>query len=154
MNYQWQWACFTDLTPRELYAFLRLRHEVFALEQDCLYLDLDGLDQQAAHLMCWKGDVLLGYLRSLPPGLSYAESALGRIVTAPAGRGLGLGRELVKRGIAYNLRQWPKSGIRINAQAYLEDFYTSLGFVAEGSLYDEDGIPHQQMLYVRPPAET
>lgn len=153
MEYHWQSAAFDELKPAELYALLRLRLQVFALEQDCLYQDMDGLDQQAVHLMCWRNDHLMAYLRALPPGSSYPESALGRIVVDAAARGTGLGRELVQRGINYNLRQWPDSGIRINAQAYLGNFYTSLGFAAQGDLYDEDGIPHQQMLYVRSPAE-
>ena len=154
MDYQWQAALFDELTPHELYAFLRLRQEVFSVEQDCIYVDLDGRDQQAIHMMCWDGDQLLCYQRCLPPGVSYPESSLGRIVVATAARGLGLGRELVRRGISHNIQQWPGNGIRINAQAYLGDFYGSLGFRAEGDVYDEDGIPHQQMLYVISPTET
>lgn len=147
MNYQWQSKAFAQLSLEELYAVLRLRQEVFTLEQSCFYLDLDGLDQDAIHMLCCQGDQLLAYQRCLPPGLCYPESSLGRIVTARAARGQQLGKKLVLRGIKHNLQRWPQSDIRINAQAYLRDFYTDLGFAAEGEVYDEDGIPHLQMLY-------
>ena len=147
MSYSWQTLPFAVLSTNELYALLRLRQEVFVVEQDCIYLDLDGRDQQAIHMLCWSGTELLAYQRCLEPGLSYAESSIGRIVVAPAGRGTGLGNELVSRGIDYNLERWPTSAIRINAQAYLEAFYNRLGFAAAGDQYDEDGIPHLQMLH-------
>jgi ElaA protein len=147
MNQQWQILDFVQLGREQLYDILRLRQEVFVVEQDCVYLDLDGLDRQATHILCSRGEQLLAYQRCLPPGVSYPESSLGRIVVCPAARGLRLGRELVQRGIAYNMKQWPGSGIRINAQAYLRDFYAGLGFVASGSEYEEDGIMHQQMVY-------
>jgi ElaA protein len=147
MNYQWQSKAFAELSLDELYAILRLRQQVFAIEQNCVYLDVDGLDQGAIHMLCRQDDQLLAYQRCLPPGLSYPQSALGRIVTAPAARGLQLGKKLVLRGINHNLQRWPKSDIRINAQAYLRGFYTDLGFAEQGEEYDEDGIPHLQMLY-------
>jgi len=148
MNYQWQTALFDALSGAELYAVLRLRQAVFVVEQRCVYLDLDDLDQAATHLLCREeGGRLAGYLRCLPPGLHYAESSLGRIVVDPAARGRYLGRELVQRGIRYNLEHWPGSGILINAQAYLRGYYTELGFAAEGDEYDEDGILHVKMRY-------
>ena len=147
MNYQWQTANFTELSHEDLYAVLRLRQVVFAVEQNCVYLDLDGLDQQAMHMLCHQDEQLLAYQRCLPPGHSYPESSLGRIVVCPAARGLQLGKELVSRGISYNLQHWPKTDIRINAQAYLRGFYTDLGFETRGDVYDEGGIPHLQMLY-------
>jgi ElaA protein len=149
MNYQWRTARFEELSGSELYAILRLRQIVFVVEQRCIYLDLDDLDQAAIHLLCRKGDRLLGYLRCLPPGLHYPESSLGRIVVDPAARGRYLGRELVKRGLRYNLEKWPDSDILINAQAYLRDYYTGLGFAAEGDEYDEDGILHVRMRFDR-----
>ena len=150
MNYQWRMALFNQLSGTELYAILRLRQAVFVVEQHCVYLDLDNLDQVAAHLTCHDGERLLGYLRCLPPGSPYNESSLGRIVVAAPRRGHYIGRELVRRGLRHNLAQWPASDIVINAQSYLRDYYTALGFVAEGDEYDEDGIMHVRMRHRRP----
>jgi len=87
----------------------------------------------------------MAYQRCIPPGVSYAESSLGRIVVAQAGRGLQLGRELVQRGIDYNRSHWPTSNIQIGAQAHLQGFYGSLGFTPLGDEYIEDGIAHVHM---------
>ena len=144
-DYRWQIAPFENLSIDELYASLYLRQQVFVVEQKCIYQDLDGLDQSSIHILCWQHGELLASLRCLPPGLSYAESSLGRIVVSPSGRGRDLGRELVSKGIAYNLESWPDSGIRIGAQAYLQAFYESLGFIVDGDPYDEDGISHVHM---------
>ena len=141
----WQIAHFDDLTTGELHTVMRLRQEVFVVEQNCVYLDLDGLDLQAVHILCWEDGALLAYLRCLKPGLSYPQSSIGRIVVSPSARGRDLGRELVTRGIAYNRQQWPDSDIRIGAQRYLEAFYCSLGFVTDGEPYMEDGIEHIHM---------
>ena len=141
----WTTAHFGDFTSRELYAVMRLRQEVFVVEQNCVYPDLDGLDLDGMHILYREDGELLAYLRCLKPGVSYPQSSLGRIVVAPSGRGRDLGRELVKRGINYNLQTWPDSDIRIGAQAYLEKFYRSLGFVADGQPYMEDGIEHIHM---------
>ena len=147
---RWEYLAFGDFSPLALYRLLQLRQDVFVLEQTCLYRDLDDKDQPARHILCWQGDTLLASQRCLPPGTSFAESSIGRIVVAAAGRGTSLGRELVRRGVQHNLERWPEHGIRINAQAYLQDFYSELGFVASGELYDEDGIMHRQMLYPAP----
>lgn len=147
MSYHWQTAGFQALGNEELYKLLSLRQEVFVLEQQCFYRDLDDFDQQAAHILCWQDTQLMAYQRCLAPGSSYKESSIGRIVVAPAARGTGLGKDLVERGIAHNLQHWPQSNIRINAQLHLEGFYTDLGFATQGEAYDEDGIMHVQMLY-------
>jgi ElaA protein len=149
MDYQWQTCDFAGLDTLQLYAALRLRQEVFAVEQACAYLDLDNLDQGAIHMLCWHEGQLLAYQRCLAPGTNFPESALGRIVVSERARGRQLGRELVRRGIGHNLERWPGHDIRINAQAYLQDFYTGLGFVADGGVFGEDGIPHIQMVYPR-----
>jgi ElaA protein len=141
----WRISHFDDLSTRELYAVLRLRQEIFVVEQNCVYLDADGLDLNSIHILCWKQDELMACLRALAPGVSYPQSSLGRIVVSPLARGLKLGRELVERGIAYNVETWPESDIRIGAQAYLEAFYNSLGFVVDGDSYIEDGIEHIHM---------
>jgi ElaA protein len=153
MSLQWQTASFAELSLEELYAVLRLRQEIFVVEQHCVYLDLDGLDQQATHMLCKRQQELVAYQRCLPPGACYAQSALGRIVVRASARGSQLGREIVQRGIDFNCLQWPGSDIRINAQAHLEGFYSSLGFIAEGAVHIEDGIPHQQMRFASSAAE-
>jgi ElaA protein len=146
----WQILTFDELGAAGLYAILRLRQAVFVVEQQSIYQDLDNLDQRAMHMIgCADGEIA-AYLRCLAPGLSYPESSMGRIIVSPAMRGRDLGRDLVQRGIDYNLAQWPAIAIRINAQSYLQDFYASMGFVAEGEEYMEDGIPHRQMRYAAP----
>tara|TARA_R110002073_G_scaffold46581_1_gene127132 strand:- start:29 stop:493 length:465 start_codon:yes stop_codon:yes gene_type:complete len=144
---QWDTLAFSELSTTWLYAVLRLRQQVFVVEQQCAYLDLDDRDQGALHMLCKRGSALLAYQRCLPPGLSYPESSLGRIVVCPDMRGQRLGEELVQRGIEHNLARWPKHDLCISAQAHLQAFYSSLGFVAEGGEYLEDNIVHRQMRY-------
>ena len=150
MRLQWQTLAFPELDTHRLYAVLRLRQQVFVVEQQCAYLDTDSLDPKAHHMLCERDGQLMAYQRCMEPGLVYPESALGRIVVDPAMRGRRLGRELVQRGIAFNLSRWPGCAIRINAQAHLQPFYAELGFIAEGEQYLEDNIPHRQMRYPSP----
>lgn len=147
MERTWETLPFNALTTELLYAIMRLRQEVFVVEQDSAYLDADGADLEAAHLLCREGDDLIAYQRMLAPGIRYPESSIGRIVVPTALRGQDLGRELVRRGIAHNLEQWPGIDICISAQAHLEAFYGTLGFAGEGEVYGEDGIPHRKMRY-------
>lgn len=150
MSPRWQTTNFEGLSNRELYEILKLRQEVFAVEQTSIYVDPDGLDLEAVHMAVWDNQALVAYQRCLPPGLQETESTLGRIVVARAARGKNLGRELVRRGIAHNLQRWPEVNIRIHAQAYLERFYNELGFVTEGDAYDLDSIPHLEMVFTAP----
>ena len=142
------WTCkkFDELTAKELYAILRLRSEVFVVEQNCVFLDMDDKDLYCDHLMGWSGDRLLGYSRIVPAGISYGESSIGRIVSSPAARGLGIGRELVTQSIHTLYTLHGKRDIRIGAQYYLLNFYSSFGFVQKGEIYLEDGIKHIEML--------
>lgn len=142
------WTCktFTELTPDELYAILRLRSEVFVVEQNCVFLDMDNKDQQCHHLMGWSDGELLGYSRLLRSGISYVESSIGRVVTSPAARGLGVGRALLEKSIDTLYGLYGKQPIRIGAQCYLIEFYESFGFVQKGEIYLEDGIEHIEML--------
>ncbi|MEH6608404.1 MAG: GNAT family N-acetyltransferase [Halioglobus sp.] len=123
-----------------------MRQNVFIIEQDCLYPDLDDLDQDAMHMTGRNGESLQAYQRCLAPGVCYQESSIGRIIVAPFSRGTQLGRELVQRGIDHNRSQWPDHGIQIGAQAQLTKFYSSLGFVSLEDEYMEDGILHVHML--------
>lgn len=138
----WHVRAFAELSAPELYAIVNLRERVFVVEQKCVYLDADGLDPAARHLWAERGGKIIAYLRILPAGVKYDEIAIGRVVTAPEARGGGLGRELMERGIA----AVGGAPIRLSAQAHLEAFYESLGFRRASEPYDEDGIPHVEMV--------
>ena len=146
----WQWQSFAQLSGTELYEVLAARQHVFVLEQKCLYLDIDGLDPGAHHLLGWHTvnvkRCLVAYLRCLAPGAKYAEMALGRVLTTTGSRGAGIGLELMAKGIACAQQQHPGQRIRLSAQAYLERFYAGFGFVVTSAPYDEDGILHIDML--------
>lgn len=137
---------FYELSNDELYAILRLRNEVFVVEQNCVYRDLDDKDQESYHLMGWKGNLLAAYTRILPPGISYEYASIGRVVTSPAARGEGIGKELMEKSIAEANRLFGLVPIKIGAQCYLEKFYTSLGFEKSSEPYFEDGIEHVEMI--------
>jgi ElaA protein len=141
----WHDREFAELTVAELYAITVLRERVFVVEQNCAYLDADGYDPASRHLWGEHDSAIHAYLRIVPAGTKYTEISIGRVITAPEARGTGLGRELMARGIA----ACGNVPIRIGAQAHLEKFYGELGFVRASDLYDEDGIPHIEML--RPP---
>jgi ElaA protein len=121
---------------------------VFSIEQDCVYLDADEADEQSYHLAAWSPAHAepLAYARLVDPGVKYAEPSMGRVITAAAARGTGLGRELVKRVLALSDEVFAGQGIRISAQSRLQRFYNEVGFVAVGKDYMEDGIPHIEML--------
>ena len=151
---QWQCLAFDDLDNHQLYQVLKLRQAVFIVEQNCIYNDLDDLDQPAWHILAHRDGELLATLRCIPPGLSYPEASMGRIAVSNEARGLKLGRQIVERGIRCCQEQWPGSGIRIGAQNYLEKFYQDFGFVTASDVYDEDGIPHIKMLLESPRGEV
>lgn len=150
----WRFCAFDALSLRELQAIFMARQQVFSLEQNCVYLDADGRDEHAHHLAAWSPAhaVPLAYARLTVPGLIFAEASMGRVITTEAGRGRGLGRELVRRVVAHAADLYPGQGIRISAQSQLEAFYAEAGFVVMGERYTEDGIPHTQMLlHATPP---
>lgn len=137
---------FDELTNHEMYNMLRLRSDVFVVEQNCPYLDLDNKDQKGFHLLYYVDNELAGVTRLLPKGISYDEVSIGRVVIAKSHRGLGLGVKLMEASIEGCEEKFGKSPIRISAQYHLSKFYQSLGFVEQGEVYDEDGIPHIGML--------
>jgi len=143
-----QWTCkkFEALTPYELYACLRLRSEVFVVEQTCVFLDMDNHDQQCHHLMGMQGNQLVAYTRLVPPGIIYTEASIGRVVSSPLVRGSGAGRQLMQGSIEKVYELFGKGVIKIGAQLYLKKFYESFGFVQTGDMYLEDGIEHIYML--------
>ncbi len=139
---------FADLTPAQLYDALCLRSEVFVVEQNCVFLDMDNKDQSCYHLLQYSEGKLLAYARLLPPGLYYTEMSIGRIVTSPAVRGAGFGKILVSEAINACYRLFGKGPIKIGAQLYAKAFYEQFGFVQAGEQYDEDGIDHIPMIKV------
>jgi len=147
-NLDWRWRRFEALDLRELQFIYAARQRVFAIEQACLYLDVDGCDEHAFHLAAWSQVQRepLAYARVLDPGVKYEEASIGRVITNGAGRGRGIGRELMGRAIAHTLAVWPGMAIRISAQTRLERFYEGFGFVGVGPAYLEDGIDHTEML--------
>lgn len=142
----WQRMDFEYLSSFQLYQFMQLREKVFVVEQNCAYLDADGKDLVASHLMGWKNNHLIAYARLLPPGVSYQEASIGRFVTDESVRKAGVGKALMKMCIEALQHDFPGVGIRISAQEYLRDFYESFGFQQQGVGYLEDGIPHIEML--------
>lgn len=147
------WIClqFQQLQLDQLYAILKLRAEVFIVEQNCVYQDLDSHDKNALHLMGFRDEELIAYARLLPPGVTYDGCSIGRVVTSKSVRRDGCGRQLMETAISNCQQNWPAAAITISAQHYLESFYRSLGFVTESEPYQEDGIPHIKMSKVHTP---
>lgn len=145
MKITWLLKKFEALTPYELYAIMQLRNEVFVVEQNCVYQDADNKDPLSFHFTGWSADNLIAYTRILPPGISYENVSIGRVVTAPSVRGDGIGRELMLQSIRQVSILFGNVTIKIGAQLYLQKFYTSLGFVQSGEVYLEDGIEHIEM---------
>ncbi|HMQ07873.1 MAG TPA: GNAT family N-acetyltransferase [Saprospiraceae bacterium] len=139
---------FSDLQLQELYQLAQLRHDIFGIEQHCLYKDLDELDPFCFHIMGFQKEVLVAYTRILPPEihpLSYVS--IGRVIIKANCRKSGEGYKLIQLSI-HRILQWhPGKKILIKAQSYLDSFYSQFGFVNYGKYFFEDGIPHQEMLY-------
>ena len=146
----WQWSRFSELTPEDLYAVVRLREAVFIVEQNCPYPDADGRDPNAWHLLGWvQGSTrrsLVAYARLFEPGVRYDEGSIGRVVTAPEVRGTGVGKALMAEALRRIESLAPGQPIKIAAQRRLEDFYLGLGFRTVSAPYEEDGIIHVDML--------
>lgn len=143
-----QWTCksFDELTTPELYALLQLRSAVFVVEQNSIYQDVDGKDLKSYHLIAAENGTVVAYTRLLPPGMSYPDQSIGRVVVARSHRAYGLGFELMQRSISASYLLFGNNPIRISAQLYLKRFYESLAFQQVSDIYDEDGIPHIEML--------
>jgi ElaA protein len=143
----WKLSTFDALSVHELYELLQLRTEVFAVEQNCAFQDMDGADAQAAHLMGRRGGQLLAYARCFPAGIKFTEASIGRIVTRNQVRGCGLGHLLIEQALEAVAALWGRQPIRIGAQARLKNLYTGHGFVDVGRAYIEDGIAHLEMVW-------
>jgi ElaA protein len=146
MNINWIIKNFDELTPHELYSILQLRNIVFAIEQNCVYPDMDDKDQPAEHLMAWQNEKLIAYTRILPPGIAYDEPSIGRVVTVPSVRGEGVGKQLMEKSLEKVYNKYGTTPVKIGAQLYLKKFYTELGFLQTSGVYLEDGIDHIEMV--------
>ncbi|WOI22351.1 GNAT family N-acetyltransferase [Nonlabens ulvanivorans] len=135
---------FSEFTTQELYEVLQLRSEVFVVEQDCVYQDMDGKDQKAIHIVGYVNDKLVAYTRVFQPGDYFKQASIGRVVVNSKNRGAAYGQKIMNASIVYCKNQGFPS-IKISAQCYLDRFYKDLGFMNTGEKYLEDGIPHQAM---------
>ena len=146
MEFQFSLKAFTELNPFELYAYLQLRSEVFVVEQNCVYQDLDDKDQQSLHVFIHHHDKLVACARIVPAALAYPEISIGRVIVAAPYRKKQLGHELMRLCVAQIHSHFGEQKIMLSAQAHLQDFYKKHNFVPEGATYLEDGIPHIHMI--------
>ena len=145
MEFQFSLKAFTELNPFELYAYLQLRSEVFVVEQNCVYQDLDDKDQQSLHVFIHHHDKLVACARIVPAALAYPEISIGRVIVAAPYRKKQLGHELMRLCVAQIHSHFGEQKIVLSAQAHLQDFYKKHNFVPDGAIYLEDGIPHIKM---------
>ena len=138
---------YNELTKRELFDIYFLRQEVFIVEQNCVYQDIDQKDHHSYHLMAYDNEILVAYLRIVQPGISFDEPSIGRVLTKMCYRRRGISKNIMKSAIQKVRDVYKHSNIRISAQEYLIPFYTSLNFVPVGEVYLEDEIPHIEMMY-------
>ncbi len=148
MNLNFQFKHFKELTTLEFHDLIALRIKVFVIEQNCPYQDLDGKDKKSYHVICHDGNGdIVATSRILPPGLSYNEVAIGRVVVCDSIRGTGAGHALMDESMKFAKEEFGEVPIRISAQKHLDKFYEKHGFISTGKEYLEDGIPHLEMLY-------
>ncbi|QDP39116.1 GNAT family N-acetyltransferase [Radiobacillus deserti] len=143
---EWMYKRFDELTALELYQIIKARIDVFVVEQDCPYPELDNHDQAAVHLYLHHDKDIVAYARLLPPGSTYCQASIGRVLVHSNYRGGGYGKELLIRSIDYIINEWQEKEIKIQGQEYLRRFYGSFGFEEISDVYLEDGIPHVDML--------
>lgn len=143
----WKFKKFDELTVNELYEILKLRAEVFVVEQDCPYQDLDDKDKCAYHLFLEDKNLVIAVLRILPEGVSFDDMAIGRVIVKESYRGQGISKIMMNRAIDFIINDLNKTRIRLSGQAYLREFYESLGFKKVSDIYLEDGIDHFEFLY-------
>ncbi len=144
----WFYKTYKELTKDELYALLRLRAEVFVVEQDCPYQDVDNKDQKAIHVFAANDTEIFAYARIFRAGDYFKETAIGRVTTNQFYRGTGLGKELMKKSIHYIDENFKSRNIHISAQTHLKKYYEDFGFKQIGKGYLEDNIPHIGMVRI------
>jgi len=139
---------FSELSTEEIYNILKLRSEVFVVEQNCVYQDIDEKDKKATHLFIEKNNEIIAYTRIFKKGDYYEENpSIGRVVVSKKERGKKLGKEIMLNSIKFIKKELEGRKIELSAQKYLDKFYKDLDFYSEGEDYLEDGIPHQRMFY-------
>ena len=139
---------FSELSTEEIYNILKLRAEVFVVEQNCVYQDIDEKDKKATHLFIEKNNEIIAYTRIFKKGDYYEENpSIGRVVVSKKERGKNLGKEIMLNSIEFIKKELEGRKIELSAQKYLDKFYKDLDFYSEGEDYLEDGIPHQRMFY-------
>ncbi|WP_042277390.1 GNAT family N-acetyltransferase [[Clostridium] dakarense] len=143
----WIIKTFNELTTDELYNILQLRNEVFIVEQECPYQDIDDKDRESYHLFLKKDNEVIAYSRILKKGVSYEQASIGRVIVKKDYRGGSIARDMLLKGISFIENNLNEKEIKIQAQAYLDKFYSSLGFEKTSDVYLEDNIPHMDMLY-------
>ena len=149
---EWQWKQFKNLNTDELHEIFQVRQQVFVVEQNCVYQDVDGLDQYAWHLLGYQtaensgSRQLVAYCRVVYPAHKYQEPSIGRLLTVESVRKTGLGKQLLSVALINTEKEYPYKAVKISAQLYLQNFYSQFGFENVSSPYDEDGIPHIEML--------
>ncbi len=136
---------FEELTKEELYRILQLRAEVFVVEQECAYLDVDGLDQKALHVLGYCKKEICAYTRIFRAGDYFKEVSIGRVVVSPKERGRAYGKEIMQASLNFIRESLKSEHTVISAQRYLTKFYEEMGFISEGEEYLEDDIPHIKM---------
>lgn len=146
MDLKFVFKSFDQLTLYELYTYLQLRSEVFVVEQNCVYQDLDNKDQVSFHVLVHDLDQLVACARIVPAGVGYPEISIGRVIVAKAYRKQQLGHDLLRYCIAQIEKHFDPQPIVLSAQAHLQDFYKKHNFVPDGAIYLEDGIPHVHMI--------
>ncbi|EJO5347794.1 GNAT family N-acetyltransferase [Clostridium botulinum] len=144
---EWKMRKFNELSTEEIYEILRIRNQIFIVEQKCPYEDCDGKDKNAYHLFCMDKGKIISYLRILEKGVSYDEISIGRVLVNENYRGTGLAKKSISKAIDFIENNLNEKSIKIQAQHYLLDFYKSFGFKPISEVYLEDNIPHIDMLY-------
>ena len=142
----WNIQTFNELTVEQLYTYLQLRVNVFIVEQNCPYPELDGYDADAIHLAFIENEKLMAYARILPQGVKYNRISIGRVIVEKDARGRGLAKELMKESLGFIQKKWPQQEVQLQAQSHLRNFYGAFGFESISDEYDEDGIPHVDMV--------
>lgn len=147
MNLTWFSFSWEDIPKDDLLDCLELRINIFVVEQECPYPEIDGKDKKSWHFYAKDGDAIACYIRIIPPGVIYDEISIGRVLVAESHRGKDLGHLLMKKGAELIVEKWGAQPVKIGAQLYLKKFYGSLGYQQTSEMYLEDDIPHIEMLY-------